>query len=138
MDLRSAYEIDEQGEILEPKNFSRTEIEACPECRAPLRNIHRYNRVVKGALLDEATKRFMAHAGTLQARLIADVAQWEAKLEQMANQFRKQGKALNTAYTSKEKGIMDYKDCAAQATNCVAAFLAIVAKTEQPYGRVQR
>lgn len=139
MDLKSAYEIGDDGKILEPKNFSRTKMKACPECRAPLRNIHRYNRVVKGALLDEATKRFMAYAGTLQKELIDKVEENEQKLEDLANEFNMMtglGDTANTAFFSKSARIEGYQKKANEACKQVSNFIRKVEKEEQPYGRV--
>jgi len=138
MDLRSAYEINEGGEIFEPKKFPTAEMKACPECRAPLRNIHRYNRIVNKALLSEATKRFMAHAGALQAKMVEDIEVWEKKLEDSTNEFAEQVNAQNAVLISKDAKIILYKKNAAQATRSVTEALAIVAEAEKPYSRVQR
>jgi hypothetical protein len=137
MDLKSAYEINDDGKILGPRNFARTEMKACPECRAPLRNIHRYNRVVKGALLDEATKRFMAYAGNLQIGLLEKVQEKEQKLEDLVNEFALLATTTNTAPVSKTQKIRDYKRKAIEAELEVANFIAKVSQAEQPYGKVQ-
>ena len=138
MDLKNTYIIGEDGAILGPKSFARSEMKGCPDCRTPLRNIHRYNRVVKGALLDEATKRFMAYAGELQTKLLKDVEEKESKLEDLANEFV-------LACTETEDGLpiskqnarlQDYKTIATQAYNITNRFIQSVSKAEQPYGKV--
>jgi hypothetical protein len=135
MDIRSAYEVDEDGRILAPKGFKRADMKGCPTCRAPLRNIHRYNRVVKGALLDEATKRFMAHAGKLQTDIQALVEEAEANLEDTVNQFVLKCQAANAMF-SKTKEIQSYQGKANDFLRQVAAFVATVQQQEQPYGKV--
>lgn len=137
MDLRSAYQIDDAGKILGPKHFERAEMKVCPECREPLRNIHRYNRVVNGALLDEATKRFMAYAGALQTDLQNKVQEHELKLEDLANEFVQSLSAENTAFTSKTGKIQDYQRTASLAQREVMNFITQVSQAEQPYGKVQ-
>lgn len=39
--------------------FSSDDLKACPTCRAPLRCISRYGRIIRRALLDESTKKFI-------------------------------------------------------------------------------
>jgi len=139
MRLRRAYEVGDEAEFLEPKKFPRTAMKTCPACRAPLRNIHRYNRVVKGALADETTKRFMAQNGALQTKIIEEVSAWEIALMQKAFDLGVRATDRNnSAYVSKHTILEDYKSGAEQATECVAKFLATVAEAEQPYGRIQR
>lgn len=41
------------------KPFSHDELKVCPDCRGSLRNIPRYGRIVRRALLDESTKKFI-------------------------------------------------------------------------------
>jgi hypothetical protein len=136
MDLKSAYVV-EDGKILEPKNFDRVDLKSCPECRAPLRDIHRYNRVVKGAMLDEATRRFMEYAGSLQTALQDKVEGREQKLEDMVNEFALLAGETNSAFTSKTQKLSDYKRQATAAYTEVGKFVTQVSEAEQPYGKVQ-
>jgi len=139
MHLGRAYEVGDGAEFLEPKRFPRTEMKTCPACRAPLRNIHRYNRVIKGALADETTKRFMAQNGALQTKIIEEVSAWETTLKQKADEAVVLATGQNdNVYSSRRAKFEDYKTSAEKATKCVAKFLAIVAKAEQPYGRIER
>ncbi|KAL9631181.1 MAG: hypothetical protein Q9164_006026 [Protoblastenia rupestris] len=63
MDLGEHYVMADDGTPLAPRDSSSTPlsvaIKGCPMCRGPLRNINRYNRAVKRALLDESTKKFI-------------------------------------------------------------------------------
>ncbi|KAF8533486.1 hypothetical protein BDD12DRAFT_946339 [Trichophaea hybrida] len=138
MDLKNAYVIDEEGKILEPKSFSRSDMKGCPNCRAPLRNIHRYNRVVKGALLDEATKRFMAYAGTLQSKVLEEVEEKEHKLEDLINELILMitPPTPNSALFSIKARIQGYKQKGTEACQHIIDFLNAVHQAEQPYGKV--
>ncbi|KAI1812209.1 hypothetical protein GGS20DRAFT_41895 [Poronia punctata] len=66
MDLKAHYEMSTEADscpIAVSSNsipFSMDEVKACPSCRGSLRNISRYGRIVRRALLDEVTKKFIA------------------------------------------------------------------------------
>jgi len=137
MGMRDCYVVDEEGNILGPKTFSKTEMKTCPDCRAPLRNIHRYNRMVKGALLDEATKRFMTHAGAHQTTLMENISQYETDFENQVEKFEMEMRAQNGRPVSKTAKIGEYKRTASVALRLVRNFLNAVAQAEQPYGKVQ-
>ncbi|BCS22020.1 uncharacterized protein APUU_30245A [Aspergillus puulaauensis] len=65
MDFRRHYNMDDEGRpvsiasSLEP--FSIDDIQKCATCRGSLRNLARYGRLVRRALLDEATKKFIVY-----------------------------------------------------------------------------
>jgi hypothetical protein len=42
------------------KAFASEEMKNCPDCRGSLRLLHRYGRVIRRALLDESTKKFIS------------------------------------------------------------------------------
>ncbi|KAL9077557.1 MAG: hypothetical protein Q9157_003334 [Trypethelium eluteriae] len=46
----------------EPLSDSNLGVKSCPQCRSSLRNVSRYGRIVRRALLDEATKKFIIAA----------------------------------------------------------------------------
>jgi hypothetical protein len=87
MELSQHYVTDAQtGEIVSPKVSPRilaseTTPKGCPECRVSLRDIDRYNRIVKRALLDEATRRFVAHANSTLAGLMDKIQTREILME---------------------------------------------------------
>ena len=68
MDISKHYEMSEKGHIEAVRSsaapLSSEDLKACPLCRSPLRNLHRYNRIVKRGLIDEATKRFIVWANS--------------------------------------------------------------------------
>ncbi|KAL9094192.1 MAG: hypothetical protein Q9165_003607 [Trypethelium subeluteriae] len=68
MDMARYYTMDAgglpnglRGES-EPLSESDPRVKSCPQCRGSLRNLSRYGRIVRRALLDEATKKFIVAA----------------------------------------------------------------------------
>ncbi|KAI1335495.1 hypothetical protein F5Y15DRAFT_409082 [Xylariaceae sp. FL0016] len=63
MDLKAHYQLSESDIPIAISNsshpFSMDEVKACPTCRGPLRNVARYGRLVRRAILDETTKKFI-------------------------------------------------------------------------------
>jgi hypothetical protein len=57
------YTTNSEGLIVDLKNsaelFSASGMKSCPTCRGPLQNLNRYSRIVRRALIDEATKKFI-------------------------------------------------------------------------------
>jgi AAA domain len=66
MAMADHYDVSADGALTGIKAssepFSMSELKLCPSCRGSLRNIARYGRVVRRALLDEQTKKFMSWA----------------------------------------------------------------------------
>ncbi|KAJ2986340.1 hypothetical protein NUW58_g5073 [Xylaria curta] len=66
MDLKAHYtmsaEDDSSPVALSSSSapFSMDEVKTCPSCRGSLRNIARYGRIIRRAILDEATKKFIS------------------------------------------------------------------------------
>jgi hypothetical protein len=60
------YSTNGEGSIVDLKNsaepFSASGMKSCLTCRGPLRNLNRYSRIVRRALIDEATKKFIVWA----------------------------------------------------------------------------
>lgn len=68
MDIKKHYVVDEDGKprailaSLQPFSMeSDGGIKVYAECRGPLRNIARYSRLVRRALLDESTKKLVLY-----------------------------------------------------------------------------
>ena len=85
MELSQHYTTDPETEgIPRPKRFRRVASgsapKGCPDCRTPLRDIDRYNRIVKAALLDEVTRRFVSHANTEFAEPIETIQKREVAI----------------------------------------------------------
>ncbi|OCL03127.1 P-loop containing nucleoside triphosphate hydrolase protein, partial [Glonium stellatum] len=66
MAMGDHYNLDYESNVIGIKSssepFSSDELKTCPKCRASLRTVARYGRIVRRALLDEATKRFISSA----------------------------------------------------------------------------
>ncbi|KAI8964905.1 hypothetical protein F5Y11DRAFT_58985 [Daldinia sp. FL1419] len=73
MDMKAHYEISAEENptaILHTSEpFSMKEVKVCPTCRGSLRNISRYGRIVRRAILDEATKKFISWSQNEYSRL---------------------------------------------------------------------
>ena len=81
--------------------YSMNEVKQCPKCRGPLRSMSRYGRLVRRALIDQASKRFILWAHENYLNLMQD---FHARQQQLAhsnaaarNQFDKQGSRINLA-----------------------------------------
>ncbi|GFG25720.1 NFX1-type zinc finger-containing protein 1 [Aspergillus udagawae] len=65
MALQEHYELDEQGRPMSindaSRPFSMDDIKTCATCRGSLRDLARYGRLVRRALLDESTKKFILY-----------------------------------------------------------------------------
>ncbi|GJP88490.1 NF-X1 finger and helicase domain protein [Aspergillus niger] len=65
MDMKEQYELDADGKPVaitaSSKPFSVEDVKRCATCRGSLRDISRYGRLVRRAMLDEATKKFILY-----------------------------------------------------------------------------
>ena len=87
MSIPDHYQLGTDGSIVGlrrdgSKPLTET-IKGCPQCRGSLRNIVRYNRVVKRALLDESTKKFMTWSNAQFVPLAAELSAQEDRLTAM-------------------------------------------------------
>ncbi|KAI0881097.1 uncharacterized protein GGS22DRAFT_75682 [Annulohypoxylon maeteangense] len=73
MDMNAHYKMSAEENPTAIRNasnpFEIDEVKTCPDCRGSLRNIARYGRIVRRAMLDEATKKFVAWSQMEYARL---------------------------------------------------------------------
>ncbi|KAE8382302.1 hypothetical protein BDV26DRAFT_299696 [Aspergillus bertholletiae] len=84
MDLGKHYVIDETGKPFSisksSEPFSISDVRNCATCRGSLRSIARYGRLVKRALLDEATKKFILYVNQKYVPMAEKLAQFVARL----------------------------------------------------------
>jgi len=84
LDIRRHYDIGEDGSILAIKSaslpFSSEDMPTCPTCRGSLRDLSRYGRIVRRALLDEASKRFLVWAENEYVHLVESLCLEKDKL----------------------------------------------------------
>lgn len=75
MSMGDHYTLDPEGRPIalagpsEPFSLDGTKVEVCPTCRGSLRSISRYGRIVRRALLDESTKKFIIWANSQYTEL---------------------------------------------------------------------
>ena len=71
------YIIDAEGSIMGLKNsaelFFASRMKSCPTCRGPLRTLNWYSRIVRRALINEATKKFIIWANMKFILLVARI-----------------------------------------------------------------
>jgi hypothetical protein len=86
MSMSDFYTMDAEGSIVGLKNsaepFSSCGMKSCPTCRGPLRSLNRYSRIVRRALIDEATKKFIVWANMKFIPLVARMQEIEESLRE--------------------------------------------------------
>ncbi|KAF4260255.1 hypothetical protein CNMCM8057_002356 [Aspergillus fumigatus] len=94
MALQEHYELDEQGRPMSIKDatrpFSMNDIKTCATCRGSLRDLARYGRLVRRALLDESTKKFILYLNREYVPLEEELAR-QVKVMQEAEVANRKG-----------------------------------------------
>ncbi|KAI1806387.1 hypothetical protein F4811DRAFT_560463 [Daldinia bambusicola] len=152
MDMKAHYEIsaeDNPTAILNTSQpFSMDEVKVCPNCRGSLRNISRYGRIVRRAMLDEATKKFVTWSQaeySKLAELLLDIQGHIAealpppRTIQKDNRSKRKilpaGRAIPIHRISEWVGGSRY-DEALKLWQRISTFLGQVRREEQPFQRV--
>ncbi|KAI1449992.1 hypothetical protein F5Y02DRAFT_406546 [Annulohypoxylon stygium] len=152
MDMKSHYKMSAEGNPIAISNasepFSMDEVKVCPTCRGSLRSISRYGRIVRRAMLDEATKKFVSWSRIEYTRLansLLDVQERlsEAKLPLTGpRQTNQPGKLkLSTGRMKQIQLIRNWLgdkryDEAAKLWHDLNMFIGKVRKQEQPFQKV--
>ena len=93
MSMSDFYTTNGEGSIVDLKNsadlFSASGMKSCPTCRGPLRNLNHYSRIVRRALIDEATKKFIVWANLEFIPLVTKMQAIEAELRETAGGSQK-------------------------------------------------
>ena len=160
-EMQKTFEMSEHGHptVLNGVSlpFSSESLKNCPMCRSPLRDINRYNRIVRRGLIDESTKKFILWSNATFAPLAARVQDLESDLAntQSANPSQL-GRNSLTVHEDAEIAAVKLHGDSIQFLNyiqkvsdrkpryqkamrfwqAVNAFLRRVSDSEQPYGRV--
>ncbi|RHZ53052.1 hypothetical protein CDV55_103786 [Aspergillus turcosus] len=96
MALQEHYELDEQGRPMlindASRPFSMDDIKTCATCRGSLRDLARYGRLVRRALLDESTKKFILYLNREYVPLEEELAR-QVKLMQETDVASRRGPA---------------------------------------------
>ncbi|PHH86139.1 hypothetical protein CDD83_10676 [Cordyceps sp. RAO-2017] len=88
MDMSAHYDLDENGlptrisRVSEPFSMGESGVKSCASCRGSLRNVSRYGRIVRRALLDEATKKFITWSNAEYLTLAESLLVEQGKLQQ--------------------------------------------------------
>ncbi|KAI3019696.1 hypothetical protein CBS147345_3939 [Aspergillus niger] len=144
MGMSEHYEVEPStGRILGPKLnhrlFDSGRPKGCPQCRAPLRDIDRYNRIIKQAFLDEATKKFATHASIKFGHLVEEVEGYEKDIIGEKSKFVSDWyqETVETRSADDVRRSVDvYRGRGNRLLNKIKEFTKSVAKSEQPFGRV--
>ncbi|KAK0622146.1 E3 ubiquitin-protein ligase rnf213-alpha [Lasiodiplodia hormozganensis] len=84
MDMAKHYDTTTDGRVVGLKPappFSNDELKVCPTCRGQFRSISRYGRIVRRALLDESTKKFIVWSNKIYCGL---QSQFQAAQDQLS------------------------------------------------------
>lgn len=131
--------------------FSASEMKVCPTCRGSLQNLNRYSRIVRRALIDEATKKFIVWANRGFIPLVSSMQMVETALRDRvgANQVAvslsgEQSRPIQVRGTRDEQFNLVVKTV--RRDNVYSAlfklriaikyFLQQVDEKEQPFGRI--
>lgn len=86
MSMSEYYDMDAEGRPTNIKAasapFSVDKVKVCPQCRGSLRNIARYGRIVRRAMLDESTKKFIAWSNARYVELAERLLQEQQALRE--------------------------------------------------------
>ncbi|OKL63387.1 hypothetical protein UA08_01510 [Talaromyces atroroseus] len=152
MDLKKYYILDAREKpigiaaSLEP--FSIDDIKRCASCRGPLRDIARYGRLVRRAILDESTKKLILYMNReyvplaqelplciqqLQEKESKPHAVWPATIivqGERQTQIKCMSNIISTTNKGRWKNILDLRQR-------IDKYQRKVAPDEQPYNRVR-
>jgi hypothetical protein len=154
MSMSDFYIINGEASIVDLRNsaepFSASGIKSCPSCRGPLRNLNRYSRIVRRALIDEATKKFIVWANMEFIPLVTRMQAIEAELRETIGGSQKLSSGNFLSGPLQLKGTRDqqisqigtltrkenrYKTIIGLRRE-IKKFLQQVNEKEQPFGRI--
>ncbi|KAI8630056.1 hypothetical protein F5Y19DRAFT_69978 [Xylariaceae sp. FL1651] len=152
MDVSAHYEVDSLGNIsaikASTKPFSMNEVKVCASCRGSLRSISRYGRIVRRAMLDEASKKFIAWSNHEYIELADKLLQEQQKLEK-ATMNRILPNVTKSVQLSNSKSRMrqlqtivrcvgtSRYDSLIRLRQQINSYAGLVRKEEQPFHRVK-
>jgi hypothetical protein len=158
MSMSDFYTMTDEGSIMELKNnaepFSASGMKSCPTCRSPLRSLNRYSRIVRRALIDEATKKFIVWANREFIPLVTKMQAIEAELRETVGGSQKAYDKVSpetpVSGPLQLQGSRDHQISQIGTLTCnenryktmiglrreIKKFLQQVNEKEQPFGRI--
>ncbi|TFA97633.1 NFX1-type zinc finger-containing protein 1 [Trichoderma ghanense] len=158
MGMGTYYDMDEEGhptrlsKTSEPFSLDKSGIPVCATCRGSLRNIARYGRIVRRAILDESTKKFLAWSHEQYLSLADRLIKEEEKLAQATAGQGAQDNAASSALKGGQligsaprlKQLRDLQrivgkgryDCIIELWRQIGAHAKNVRQEEQPFQKV--
>ncbi|KJR87462.1 NF-X1 finger and helicase protein [Sporothrix schenckii 1099-18] len=137
--------------------FDMKEVKVCPHCRGSLRDVARYGRIVRRAVLDESTKRFInwarqkhnelalqltGHKGQLEVDKEMEGKKAKLSIHHRAEQvykkkfFAGKGRSALMVELLLSTDLARHHQQLVQTRNDISQFAAKVATDEQPFQRV--
>lgn len=157
MDMSSQYQMSENDfpESLRSESppLSNDKLKGCPLCRGSLHQIERYSRVIKRALLDEATKKFIVWSNAQFVPLTVRLKQQEEDLAnsdvildsqrdentRLPRPIRIEGpQSMQLDKIGLLSGLRTRHGQINQLRTDIANFYLKVRENEQPFARVQQ
>jgi len=151
MDLKRVYRFNMFGKIVGPRPLDGSDepadgdsekeelkIKNCPDCRAPLRDIHRYNRIVKSASLGETTRRFCISSNIELVGLFNEVSKAEDLSEANRGDFKRDLRTRRAGDPKTSTALMDRVNRNTGLARRLQAYVLKVKEEEQPYGKVRQ
>lgn len=153
MDMARHYTLDTTGvptrvlRSCEPLSLDGQDIKCCATCRGSLRSISRYGRILRRAMLDEATKKFISWSNvqyhSVASRLVTEQERL-AGMKPTALLDQKPGTTMNlTIAGSRQRQLQllkhyvhDRYDTTLKFRKNIVSYASNVRKEEQPFQRV--
>ncbi|PYH49757.1 uncharacterized protein BP01DRAFT_331171 [Aspergillus saccharolyticus JOP 1030-1] len=143
--LNEYFDIDPAtNNILGPKPshwemMPESALKGCPECRRPLRDINRYSRILKKALLDEFTRKFVTLASSQNADIADKIATFEKQIDSARTDFLQywtleagKSKSLDQV----KAALYAYRIAGKKLHKKVVDFIKSVRTSEQPLSKM--
>ncbi|KAF5243075.1 hypothetical protein FAUST_2993 [Fusarium austroamericanum] len=153
MGMAAHYTLDANGlptQILrasEPFSLDGQGIKSCPTCRGSLRSVSRYGRIVRRAMLDEATKKFISWSNNgyllLASRLVTEKERLAALKSPGIVDRNARADVNLTVAGSRQRQLQLLReyvdtryDSILQFRKTIVSYATKVKKEEQPFQRV--
>ncbi|KAK5125065.1 hypothetical protein LTR85_001256 [Meristemomyces frigidus] len=149
MSMADHYTLDAAGMPTAEKGnaepFSYEELKVCPDCRGSLRNVARYGRIVRRALLDEATKKFIAWSNRAYVPLAERLQKEQDGLLKTADRSQlargnivlERGRGVQMATINELRSSNGRYKSLLKLRKDIRDFMQKVSKEEQPFQRVR-